>query len=330
MKPATYLVIGSNSFTGSHIVDMLLDEPSAVVHGVSRSPEYKDIYLPYSARSAGRFKFKSIDSVKDFPALVALIDKLDPSFVINVAALSEVALSNERPVEYYEINTLAPVKLCDQLRHRRSLQRYVHISSAEIFGSCPEPLTENAPFHPSTPYAVSKAAADLHLEVLIKNAKFPATLIRSTNVYGPHQQLFKIIPRTAIYLKLGKKIRLEGGGKAVKSFVHIRDVVRGLRLSLEKGKPGAYHFSTDLPLSVAEIVRLVCERMGKDFDASVEIAPDRVGQDARYSLDCSKAKRELGWEPREDFRKGVGEVVDWVEKNWDVIKDEPLEYRHKA
>ena len=330
MRGRVHLVVGSNSFTGSHIADALLSDPANTVHGVSRSAEYKDVFLPYKTKPAARFHFHRLDVVRDFPALAALIEEIDPAVVVNVAALSEVALSNERPAEYYEINTLATVKLCELLRRRRSLERYAHVSSAEIFGSCPEPLQENAPFRPSTPYAVSKAAADLHLEVLIRNAGFPATLIRSTNVYGPHQQLFKIIPRSAIYLKLGRRIRLEGGGKAVKSFVHIRDVVRGLQAALDKGGPGAYHFSTDLPLTVADVVRMVCERMGKDFADAVEIAPDRVGQDARYSLDCSKARRELGWTPREDFRKGVDEVVDWIERNWDAIKEEPLVYQHKA
>ncbi|MCX5788089.1 MAG: GDP-mannose 4,6-dehydratase [Elusimicrobia bacterium] len=326
----TYLVVGSNCFTGSHIVDALLADPSNRVIGTSRSPEYKDIFLPYKARPNAAFEFHRIDSVSEFPKLSALIDASKPSVVVNVAALSEVALSNERPVEYFEINTLAVVKLCEHLRGKPFLERYVHISSAEILGSCPKPIAEDALFKPSTPYAVSKAAADMHLDVLIKNTKFPATLIRSTNVYGRHQQLFKIIPRCVINLKLGKPIRLEGGGKAMKSFIHIRDVVRGLLTSLEKGGPGVYHFSVESSQTVADVVRAVCEAMGRDFTKAVELAPDRVGQDARYTLDCSKARRELGWAPREDFEKGVREVIDWIEANWDAVRQEPLEYKHKT
>ena len=326
----TYLVVGSNCFTGSHIVDALLADPSNRVIGTSRSPEYKDLFQPYKARRNAAFEFQRIDSVSEFPKLSALVDAAKPSVVVNVAALSEVALSNERPIEYFEINTLAVVKLCEHLRAKPFLERYVHISSAEILGSTPSPIAEDALFKPSTPYAVSKAAADMHLEVLIKNAKFPATLIRSTNVYGRHQQLFKIIPRCVINLKLGKPIRLEGGGKAMKSFVHVRDVVRGLLASLEKGGPGVYHFSVESSQTVADVVRAGCEAMGRDFSKTVELAPDRVGQDARYTLDCSKARRELGWAPREDFQKGVREVIDWIEANWDAVRQEPLAYQHKT
>ena len=324
-----YAVIGSNCFTGSHIVDALLAEPDNRVIGISRSPEYKDIYLPYKQRQGNNFRFCQID-IRQFAELRKLLDEVKPQIVINVAALSEVRLSFERPVEYFETNTLAVVKLCNYLRTCSYLERYVHISSAEIFGSCDKPVNEETLFNPSTPYAVSKAAADNYINTLINNFGFPATLIRSTNVYGKHQQLFKIIPRSIIYLKLGKTVELHGGGKAMKSFIHIRDVVGGLRLAIERGKSGTYHFTVASDQTVADVARQICTWMGYSFESATRVVGERLGQDARYWLDCSKAERELGWVPQVPFEQGVREVIEWIDTNWAVIQQEPMVYIHKA
>jgi dTDP-glucose 4,6-dehydratase len=300
------------------------------VIGISRSPEYHDIFLPYRRWGATRFRFCQLDLVHSFTDVMALLDSVEAEVVINVAALSEVALSNTHPVEYVDINTRAVVRLCNELRTRSYLRHYVHISSAEILGTCVCPVDEDAPFNPSTPYAVSKAAADMYLAVARRHFGFPAIIIRSTNVYGRHQQLFKIIPRTAIHLKLNRPIELHGGGRSAKSFIHIRDVVRGLLLALERGMPETYHFSVPSDMTIAGVVRCVCDRMGYAYDESVRCVGERLGQDARYLLNCNKAAQVLGWAPREDFVPGVDEVVQWVEANWDQIQREPLAYQHKT
>ncbi|MFQ5893429.1 MAG: NAD-dependent epimerase/dehydratase family protein, partial [Nitrospinota bacterium] len=145
MSGRTFVVIGSNSFTGSHIVDALLEEPADRVAGVSRSPESKDLYLPYKRHPGANFRFHRLDLRRQFAEVAALLDRLEPQVVINVAALSEVALSYERPAEYFDTNPLAVVRLCEHLRRRPYLERYVHISSAEVFGSCGRPLSEESP-----------------------------------------------------------------------------------------------------------------------------------------------------------------------------------------
>ena len=325
----TYLVIGSNCFTGAHIVDALLERPDDRVIGVSRSPEYKDCFLPYRRHGTPAFEFHQIDVVGGFDRLQAVMERERPSVVINVAALSEVALSNESPVEYFDINTKAVVRLCNYLRTTSYLERYIHISSAEIFGTCSEPVTEEALFNPSTPYAVSKASADQYLNVLLRSFGFPVTIIRSTNVYGKHQQLFKIIPRTVINVKLKKMIELHGGGKAIKSFIHIRDVVRGLMLALEKGESGTYHFSVSDGQTVADVVEKTCTWMGFEFRTCTRVVGERLGQDAGYRLDCSKAHTTLGWNPEVTFQEGVEEVIGWINDEWNEILEQPLEYEHK-
>lgn len=328
---STYVVIGSNCFTGSHLVEALLGDPANVVVGISRSPEPETLFLPYTSRGSGRFERYQLDVVRQFAALTSLLDELQPSHLINVAALSEVALSHTSPVEYFETNTLAVVRLCHFLRTRPYLRRYVQISSAEVYGSCDRPVVESAPVRPSTPYAASKAAADLYVATLVRNFGFPALIVRSTNVYGKHQQLFKIIPRAIISVLQGKKVQLHGGGRAIKAFVHVRDVVRGALAAIREGTPGSvYHFSTDDDRTIAEVVRRVAELMGRRFETIAEPVEERLGQDARYWLDCTKAQRELGWSPQIPFDDGLREAIAWIEQHWDAIVREPLEYIHKT
>lgn len=329
-KVRRYAVIGSNCFTGAHIVDALLEDPDVTVLGISRSPESHRIFLPYLRHGASRFRFVQLDLVRDAVRIQELLDKEQPEVVINVAALSEVGLSNERPVEYFEVNTTAVVRLCNHLRTRPYLRQYVHISSAEVYGSCEGAVKEDAPFRPSTPYAVSKAAADMYLGSVLKNFGFPAVLIRSTNVYGRHQQLFKIIPRTLIYLRQGKTIELHGGGTSVKSFVHIRDVVRGLQLAVAADARGTFNFSVESSRSVAEIVEATCRRAGYDFAAHTRVVGERLGQDGRYWLDCTRAERELGWRPEISFDQGLDETVQWINDEWDAVQTLPLDYQHKV
>ena len=156
-------------------------------------------------------------------------------------------------------------------------------------------------------------------------------MIRATNVYGPHQQLWKIIPRSAIYLNIGRKIELHGGGEAVKSFIHIRDVSRGELSAMTDGRDGEiYHISpNNSAFAVRDVVKKVCEIKGKSFDACTEIVGERLGQDAAYVIDSTKARTELDWFPEISIDAGINEVVDWVDENIDLIKNQSLHYIHK-
>ncbi len=209
-------VIGSNSFSGSDFIDLLLEDPGNDVLGISRSPEKSALFLPYKRRNSPNFSFRQLDLNRDMPAIIGTLDEFEPEYVVNFAAQSEVAPSWASPEQWFETNAVALARLCNALKDRKYLRRYVHISSPEVYGTCVGTVREDAPMNPSTPYAASKAAGDLFLFTLVKNFQFPLVMIRSTNVYGAHQQVWKIIPRTAIYLKLGKTIELHGGGRAVK------------------------------------------------------------------------------------------------------------------
>jgi dTDP-glucose 4,6-dehydratase len=115
----------------------------------------------------------------------------------------------------------------------------------------------------------------------------------------------------------------------MKSFVHIRDVVRGGLRAMRQGAPGSvYHFSVPSEQTIADVVRITAELMGQRFDDVAEPIEERLGQDARYVLDCTKAREELGWSPQVRFQDGVAETVEWIEDHWAAVQQEPHVYVH--
>lgn len=331
MDVQKYCVIGSNAFSGQDFVDLLLDRTDAPVIGISRSAQPGPHMLRYSGRAdLARFSFHKLDMNRDMDAMLALLDRERPSHIINFAAQSEVAPSWDHPEHWFETNTVALARLINHLRRADYLERYLHVSSPEAYGSCNGIVTETTPDNPSTPYAASKAAADMVVDVYRKQFGFPAVTVRATNVYGARQQFFKIIPRTVIYIKLGRKIPLHGGGVAVKSYIHIRDVSEGEFEMLHRGNVGErYHLSPDAGVAVRDVVAAICERMGCRFDDCVEIVGERPGQDAAYVIDSAKARRAFGWAPQVTLAEGIDEVVSWVDAEWKVISSAPHNYIHK-
>jgi dTDP-glucose 4,6-dehydratase len=210
------LVIGSNSFSGSDFVDLLLEKKQYLVKGISRSPEKSAVFLRYKKRDSKNFTFHQIDLNRQMDELERILDSFQPDYIVNFAAQSEVAPSWENPDHWFTTNAVAITRLANMLKGKKYLKKYVHISSPEVYGTCEGNLTEDAPLNPTTPYAASKAAGDLSLFTFFKNFQFPLVMIRATNVYGAHQQLFKIIPRSFLFIKKKQTIELHGGGEAVK------------------------------------------------------------------------------------------------------------------
>jgi len=328
------LVIGANSFSGADFVDFLLSKTPHQVYGMDRVQK-TGLFLPYKqqlkdAKKKKRWQFFKYDLNQDMDKIAKTILKMKPGYIINFAALSEVAPSWQHPDQWMETNVVALARLVNFLKDQKWLKKYTQISSPEAYGTTVGRIKESTPLNPSTPYAASKAAADMLLFTYVKNFDFPLVVMRATNVYGAHQQLFKIIPRTAIYLKLGKKIELHGGGKAVKSYIHIRDVSRGYYAGLMKGKPGEiYHISPDAGVAVRTVVEQMCRLAGKDFTQSAKVVAERLGQDKAYTIDSSKARRAFSWKPTISLEQGLKEVIDWVDKYWDEITQQPLEYIHQ-
>ena len=327
------VVLGSNSFSGQDFINLLLTETDRNVIGISRSAELPAHRLRYkSLKFLDRFRFQQFDMNDEMEALLAFLDSEKPREIINFAAQSEVGPSWLTPEHWYQTNTVALAKMVNHLRRSVYLERYVHISSPEAYGDCSQThVVEGTPDNPSTPYAASKSAADALLRVYFKEYGFPVTWIRATNVYGAYQQLFKVIPRTFIYMRNGMKLQLDGGGKAIKSFIEVRDVSRGEYLAMTKGNVGeTYHLSPDDGVSVRSLVTQIAATRGKSLADVAEDGPERPGQDAAYVIDSSKARRKLRWKPEISLDVGLQETADWVDAHWNEISAASLSYDHKA
>jgi len=326
-------VLGSNSFTGSHFVDHVLKNTDSEVLGISRSEEYKPIFLPYLylKKRSDRFKFAQYDLNKDLEKIIGVLDAEKPEVIVNFAAQGEVRNSWKWPEQWFETNCMAVVRLADKLKERDYLKRYLNVSTPEVYGNTGRNISESHHYKPSTPYASSKLAGDIFLMNLFKRYNFPVVSTRSANVYGIHQQLYRIIPRTIIYLKSNRTIELHGGGEALRSFIHARDVADGTLRAIKHGRNGEfYHLATEKEeLKIRDIVHKICDMMSYDFDRSTISLSENFGQDSIFSLDSSKARKELGWKPEEGFDKGISEMIRWIDKEWETIKTSPLDYVHK-
>lgn len=333
------LVIGSNSFSGATFVEHALASGMEVL-GVSRSAEPSTCFLPYRWAAAqnksttrtprGSFQFHQGDLNKDLDAIFAAADTFQPEYVVNFSAQGMVAQSWETPLHWFQTNLMANVALSDRLRKAPWLRRYLHVGTPEVYGNCTGTVREDAPFNPSTPYAASRAACDMHLRTYLRQYGFPVLWTRAANVFGPGQQLYRIIPRTILCIKTGTKLQLHGGGHSVRSFIHIRDVAKATLAVAERGTPGeTYHLSTDLHLSIRALVERICNRMNVAFEEAVEIVDDRPGKDAAYLLDSTKARRELGWMDSETLDAGIDECIAWIERDLHEILRQPQDYIHK-
>ena len=323
------VVIGSNSFSGASLIKEALEQGDEIL-GISRSLENKPCLLPYKWSSTERFQFRQLNLNDHTAEIINEIKNFKTTHVINFAAQAMVAESWQNPDHWYQTNVVANVRLHEQLRQINSLRKYVHVSTPEVYGSCSGLVDESHPFSPSTPYATSRAACDMHLLNFFKNYDFPVVFTRAANVYGPGQQLYRIIPRTILYVRLGKKLQLHGGGKSRRSFIHIRDVAQAtLDIAEKASPPETFHLSTDQHISIRSLVELICLKMGADFDHLVQVSPDRPGKDDAYLLDSSKAKKELNWKPNVLLEDGIEETIDWVQNSFDDLIKEPMEYIHK-
>ena len=330
MTSQRIVVLGANSFAGSQFVAGALAAGHRVT-GINRSAESSATFLPYrQSKLKHHYQFQQLDINQHFEQTCQLLEEVKPAFIVDFAGQGMVAESWQNPLQWYQTNFISKVKLHEFLRQQAWLQRYVRISTPEVYGSSESQITENNHYLPSTPYAVSHAAIDMSLRTYFQQYDFPVIFTRFSNFYGPGQQLYRIIPRTIIYALTGKKLQLHGGGKAIRAFIYGSDIANGILAALNHGTPGdCYHFSTSEFVSIKELVQLICDKMALDFEQLVEVAPDRPGKDLRYLMDDSKAQTALQWQPETCLSSGIEATIDWVKSNLEEIQQLPLNYIHK-
>ena len=199
----------------------------------------------------------------------------------------------------------------------------------QVYGSCESLVTETSPVNPSTPYAASKAAADMLLK--------PFAEYKISSGHGARNQCLwrtpAIIQNNDAYLDLystKSSYSPHGGGQAVKSYIHIRDVSKGEKVVLERGRLGEiYHLSPEKGIECG-MGRSPANAMGKRLEDVAEDVEERLGQDAVYEIDSTKVRDEFGWRPLISFEDGVQEIVAWIDKYWSQIQDAPHDYIHRS
>lgn len=319
------LVTGGAGFIGSHYVRTLLGPQGP--GGVAVTVLDK---LTYAGCAA------SLDEVRAHPGFAfvqgdvcdaRLVDKLmgENDQVVHFAAESHVDRSIQGAAEFVRTNVLGTQTLLDAaLRHR--LGPFVHISTDEVYGSIPSgSWPEEHPLRPSSPYAASKASADLVALSYHRTHGLDVRVTRCSNNYGHHQFPEKLIPLFVTRLLDGDTVPLYGDGLNVRDWLHIDDHVRGVELVRTGGRPGeVYNIGGGTELSNKELTGLLLSACGADWDKVVYVE-DRKGHDRRYSVDCAKIRAELGYAPRKAFAEGLAETVEWYRTRRDWW--EPLRQR---
>lgn len=263
--------------------------------------------------------------------IMDLLDAQKPSLIINFAAQGEGAASFTRKHQkyFYLTNTVALVELVEHLSQRPWLERFIQIGTSELYGSVQRASLESDQIIPTSPYAVSKAAFDLHLQAIARVQEFQMNIIRPSNCYVPGQQLHRIIPKTLVYGMSGRKIPLHGGGLAEKSYLHATDLNSAIHAVIEHGTVGEiYNVGPLQPTSIREVVERCAAVLDKPFEEICELAPDREGQDSRYWLDSAKI-RNIGWSPVVAWEEGLEEMKGWIGKYPELL-GMPTEFRMRA
>lgn len=322
-------VIGSNSFSGASFCKHMLEQDIEVI-GISRSPEPIEELRPYAWQSQKQIQFHQYDLNHHLDEIDHILDTHKIGTVYNFAAQSMVGQSWEYPEHWFMTNAVSTIKFHNRLRHKDYLNKYVHISTPEVYGSCEGFVYEDHVYNPSTPYAVSRTAADMSLKTFVDVHQFPVVTTRAANVYGPGQQVYRIIPKTILSIMLGYKLPLHGGGLSERSFIHIDDVSSATQAIGEYGTNGeTYHISTQDTVSIRQLVEIICQKMSKDINEVCDISPDRPGKDAAYLLNSDKVRQQFDWQNNISLEQGIEQTINWAKVNFDALRSIPLEYIHK-
>jgi dTDP-glucose 4,6-dehydratase len=306
-RTRSVLVTGGAGFIGSHLVDELLLDRDVRVTVLDRlSTGGSRANLEHHDADA-RFEFARGD-VNDAVEVRMLVEEADA--VIHAAAESHVDRSIEKPVEFMRTNLLGTQTLLDACRATGT--RMLMISTDEVYGPG-DPgggtFEEDHALAPSSPYAASKAAADLLCNAYAATYGVPVTVVRGTNAFGP-RQIERVVPTYVLAALDGRSVPVYGEGTQRREFLHVRDWVRAALLVLDRGEPGVvYNIGSGHELSNVELARRICALAGVD-DSLISFVPDRPGHDFRYGV--SSARLELlGWKPEIAFDDGLAETVQW-------------------
>ncbi len=310
------LITGGAGFIGSNFVNHMVEK-------------YKDKYtyvvydkMTYAANmenlkpSEGKYEFVKAD-ICDLEKDIETLKKYNIDAVVHFAAESHVDNSIKRPLTFTENNVLgtnALIEACRQVWGEKSDNRFVHVSTDEVYGSLKDGdsmFVETLPLAPNSPYSASKAGSDLVIRAYGETFGMNVCITRCSNNYGPNQHEEKLIPLMIKKAKNNEKLPIYGTGKNIRDWLFVLDHCIAIDTVLHKGVKGEiYNVGGNNEKTNLDIVRTILKQLGKSEDL-ITFVKDRKGHDYRYAIDSSKIKRELGWEPSVTVEEGLRRTIKW-------------------
>jgi dTDP-glucose 4,6-dehydratase len=317
------LVTGGAGFIGSNFINYILGSRDDIfILNLDKLTYAGNLQNLKSIEQNHNYRFVKGDIVND--ELVSyLFQKYEITHVINFAAESHVDRSILGSEIFFRTNVLGTNVLLENAK-RFGVEKFIQISTDEVYGSLgPEGLfEETTPLQPNSPYAASKAAADMMALAFHHTYQVPVVITRCSNNYGSYQFPEKLIPLMIINTLNGKKLPVYGDGLNVRDWIYVIDHNKAIELVMEKGKIGeVYNIGASTEKPNIEIVKLVLKTLGKS-ESEIQYVTDRPGHDRRYAINSNKIKNELGWQPDHTFETAIQETIDWYltnEKWWKEI-----------
>jgi dTDP-glucose 4,6-dehydratase len=324
----TLLVTGGCGFIGSNFVRHILDTgPDVSVINFDCLTYAGNLANLTDLAGNSRYRFVKGD-ITDREAVRAAARGVQG--ILHFAAESHVDRSIQDSGPFVRTNVLGTQVLLDAAREFK-VERYVQISTDEVYGSLGPTgaFTEQTPLAPNSPYAASKASADLLVRSYVHTFGLPALITRCSNNYGPYQFPEKLLPLFITNLMRNEPVPVYGDGQQIRDWIHVRDHCAAVECVWRSGRPGeVYNIGGRSERTNLDLTHLLLDLLGKPHNL-IRHVKDRPGHDRRYAIDCSKIERELGWRPTVSLEEGLRETIRWYEDQADwVAQVRSGEYLH--
>lgn len=308
------LVTGGLGFIGSNFILQTLQEyPKFKIVNIDAEFIGSNKKNLNELKNSSNYKFTKAN-INDKKVLDVEISKCD--VVINFAAESHVDRSISGPKPFIDSNIMGTHNLLESIRKYN--KKFIQISTDEVFGSLKRgSATEKSSFDPASPYAASKAAAEMLVKSYFKTYGSDVIITRCTNNFGSRQFEEKLIPKVILNAKKNKKIPIYGIGKNIRDWIYVKDHCDALLRILLKGKAGeSYNISAGNEISNLKVVKKILKIMKKPISL-IQFTEDRLGHDFRYSMNSSKIQNQLKWKPKIDFDEGLELTINWyLNRRW--------------
>jgi dTDP-glucose 4,6-dehydratase len=325
------IVTGGAGFIGSAVIRHLIATTDWQIVNLDKLTYAANLDSLAGAATNPRYKFAHLD-IGDAQGVGALLHAERPDAIMHLAAESHVDRSIDNPGAFIDTNIVGTYVLLRSVlsywrgldRARQKAFRFHHISTDEVFGSLGADglFHEQSPYRPNSPYAASKAGADHLVHAWMHTYGLPAIVTNCSNNYGPCQFPEKLIPLTICRALEGKSLPVYGSGENVRDWLYVEDHARALAHVLVHGRVGeVYAIGGNAERRNIDLVRTLCAILdgmrpaARPYAEQIEFVQDRPGHDARYAIDASKIRQELGWAPLESFESGLNKTVRWYLDN---------------